>query len=117
MNKLAQFGLILTILLGGQALQSYFQLPVPSTVLGMLLLLLLLVFKIVRLEWVEGVGQVLLDNLSIMFIPAGVGIMKELHIFKGQVLPILGIVAITTILVMLVTGYTVQALSGSKGGK
>lgn len=80
----------------------------------MMLLLLLLIFKIIKLEWVEGVGQVLLDNLSLMFIPAGVGIMKELHIFKGQVIPILVTVVLTTIIVMVVTGYTVQALTGSK---
>ena len=114
MNKLAQFGIILSILLLGQVVQNHFQLPIPSTVIGMMLLLLLLIFKIIKLEWVEGVGQVLLDNLSLMFIPAGVGIMKELHIFKGQVIPILVTVVLTTLIVMVVTGYTVQALTGSK---
>ncbi len=110
MNKLGQFGIILSILFLGEILQKAFALPIPSTILGMLLLLFLLIFKLIKLEWVEDIGDALLDNLAILFIPAGVGIMSELDMFKGKILSLAIIIFISTIIVMLVTAYTVQIL-------
>ena len=117
MNKLGQFGVILGILFLGEVLQARFNLPIPATILAMILLLLLLMLKIVRLKWVEDMGNILLDNLSILFIPAGVGIMKELGVFKGKMISLSIIILISTIIVMVVTGYTIQVLEGKKTGK
>lgn len=114
MNKLGQFGIILLILLVGDIVQKYFQLSIPSTVIGMIILLLLLLLRIVKIQWVDGISKILLDNLSLLFIPAGVGIINEFQIFKGHLLPIIAIIVITTIIVILVTGYTVQVLIGPK---
>jgi len=114
MNKLTQFGIILLMLLGGQIIQEYFNLTIPSTIIGMMLLLLLLILKIIKVSWIEGVSKVLLDNLSLFFIPAGVSIMNELDIFKGKVISLLFILLISTIVVMVVTAYTVQILMAIK---
>lgn len=116
MKRLTQFGIILLILLFSDMIQSYFNLSIPSSIIGILILLLLLLFKLIRLEWVEDISKVLLDNLSLLFIPAGVGIINEFEIFKGNILPIIFIIVITTIVVILVTGYTVQALIGNRKG-
>lgn len=110
MKSLKQFGIILTILLIGQGLHQYFGLPIPGTVLGIIILLLLLLFKIVKLHWVNKITEVLLEHLSLLFIPPGVAIMNEFHNFKGNILPLFLIIFTSTIIVMVVTGYTVQIL-------
>ena len=117
MNKLSQFGILLGALFLGAFLKIRFNLPIPSTILGMIILFVLMLFKIVKLKWVEDIANVLLDNLSILFIPAGVGIARELHVFKGNIVNLAIIILISTVVVIVVTGYTVQALEKSKRGK
>ncbi len=110
MDKLGQVGIILLILSIGELIQVYFKTPIPTTVLGMIILLSLLILKILKLNWVDGISQILLDNMGIMFVPAGVGIMNEFHQLKASIIEIIVIVVITSILVMVTTGYTVQLL-------
>ena len=118
MNKLGQFGIILSILFLGDLLQKKFNLPIPSTIIGMVLLLILLTLKLVKLKWIEDIGNILLDNLSILFIPGGVALMNELDMFKGKLFAITIIVFISTIIVMVVNAYTIQLLEGNnKRGK
>lgn len=114
MNKLGQFGIILLILLSGEIIQRYFNLSIPSTIIGMVILLIFLLLKIIKMEWVDGISKILLDNLSLLFIPAGVAIINEFQVLKGNLLPIITTVAITTIIVILVTGYTIQFLVENK---
>lgn len=117
MNKLGQFGVILGILFLGQFLQKKFNLPVPATILAMIILLFLMITRIVKLKWVEDIGNTLLDNLSILFVPAGVGIVRELDLFKGHLISLGFIVLISTTVVIVVTGYTIQVLESKKKGK
>lgn len=117
MNKLGQLGLILGILFLGDFLKSKFSIPIPATIIGMIILFVLMVFKIIKLKWIEDMANILLDNLSVMFIPAGIGIARELHIFQGNILTLGFIIFTSTIVVILVTGYTVQALEKNKSGK
>ncbi len=114
MKKLGQFGIILLILLFGHIIQKHFKLSIPSTIIGMILLLLLLLFKIIKIQWVEGISKILLDNLSLFFVPAGVAVINEFQIFEKSLLSIIYTIAITTIIVILTTGYTVQALMKRK---
>lgn len=114
LNKLGQFGLILGILFLGEFLSKWFSLPIPPSILGMIILFALLALKIVKLKWVESVGNSLLDNLSVMFIPAGVAIVRELELFRGVIIPLAIIIFVSTTIVIVVTGYTVQALEDKK---
>lgn len=114
MNKLGQFGIILGILFFGGFLQNRFNLPIPSTIVAMITLLILMIFKIVKLKWVEDIGNALISNLSVLFIPAGVAIVRELNIFKGQIIALAIIILVSTIVTIVVTGYTVQTLEIKK---
>lgn len=77
----------------------------PSSIIGMLLLALFLKLGVVKLHWVEQVATFLTKNLALFFIPAGVGVMLYWDLIKGEIVPIVGASAISTILVMLVTGW------------
>jgi len=88
--------------------------PIPGTVLGMILLLLLLLTGIIKLEMIEEVSQFLLEHLVFLFVPAGVGIVSQLNIIKAEWLPILIIMIISTALAILSTAMTIQGLRRNK---
>lgn len=116
MKELKQLGIILSILFLGQIIQKMFHLIIPGTVIGMIILLILLLCNIIKLKWIENVSNILLGHLLFLFIPGGVGIIRSLDMFKGNVLSLLFILIITTIIVTVVTGLTVQLLI-KDGGK
>ncbi len=64
--------------------------PVPSSIIGMLLLTAALKLRIVRLMWVDRVSDFLVKNLGFFFVPAGVGLINCLGLIKAQWLPIIG---------------------------
>lgn len=79
--------------------------PLPSSILGMLLLTLMLKLKILKLEWVQGLSDFLVANIGFFFVPPGVAIMVYFDIIKAQFWPIVVSSVVSTILVLAVTGW------------
>ena len=94
----------------GTILQLIFKLPIPGTVLGLILLFLALYFGIVKIEMVEDICNVLISHMSFLFIPAGVGLMTSFQAIKGKVIPFSLIIIISTFIVWIVTAYIVKFL-------
>lgn len=84
--------------------------PVPSSIIGMLLLTAALKLRIVRLMWVDRISDFLVKNLGFFFVPAGVGLMRCLGLISEQWLPIVGASVISTVVIIAVTGWTHQAV-------
>lgn len=84
--------------------------PIPSSIIGMLLLTAALKLRVVRVFWVDKVADFLLKNLGFFFVPAGVGLMNCLGLIKDQWLPIVGACLISTFLVIAVTGWVHQSV-------
>lgn len=80
----------------------------PSSIIGMLTLTLLLQLGVVKLDWVKGIAEFLSFNLAFFFIPPGVGLMLYFDLIKAQFLPIIGATIISTILVLVITGWVHQ---------
>ncbi len=108
MKTLRQLSIVLLILSVGQILQTKFNLFIPGTILGMMILLILLLTKVIKLKWIENITNVLLDHISIFFVPANVGVMVYLSQIKDVWAQILFIAIISTVVVMGVTGAVVQ---------
>ena len=94
-------------------------LPLPGSVLGMLLLFALLSAGIIKEHWLSLGANPLLKHLSFFFIPIAVGLMDwgELFIQKGHLL-FLPLV-ISAFVALLATGGMVQFLTKKterKGG-
>lgn len=83
---------------------------IPSSIIGMLLLTALLQMKVVKLEWVKGMSDFLISNLGFFFVPPGVALMLYFDIIKAELLPIVLATAVSTMLVMITTGWTDQYL-------
>jgi holin-like protein len=113
MKLLRQLAWVFLILLVGEGIRVATGISIPSTVIGMVLLFLLLVTGVLKLEQIADFSKFLLDHLAFLFVPAGVGLMTQFDVIKEAWLPILGIILISTVLVMGVTGWTIQLMKRS----
>ncbi|WP_422481662.1 CidA/LrgA family protein [Pleomorphochaeta sp. DL1XJH-081] len=97
------FQLFILSLVGlvGTALSRIVPLSIPPSIIGMLLLLLLLVFKFVRLQQIGKVGHFFLANMGVLFIPPVVEIAERYQLLGNQALLFVGICVVSTILTFL----------------
>lgn len=80
----------------------------PSSILGMLLLTLFLQLGWIKLQWVQGLSDFLVANLAFFFIPPGIALMLYFDLIKAELLPIAVSIIVSTILVLIVTGWIHQ---------
>ncbi len=119
MKYLKQLSIILTISFLAELLEYLIPLPVAASIYGLLLMLLGLITKIIPLEKVEGAADFLVENMSVMFIPATVGIMTSVEELEQMLLPLCVITVVSTVLIMIVTGKVAQGIirTGNKRKK
>ncbi|TQD24384.1 CidA/LrgA family protein [Methanolobus vulcani] len=110
MKYIIQFAIILAICYLGDLIHSYLPIPVPGSVLGMVLLLVLLLTGVVKLSMIEDVSNFLLKHLSFFFIPAAVGLITCFTVLEGKWTALFIISVVSTFIIAVVTGATVQLL-------
>lgn len=110
MKYVKQVGIIWGFTMAGELLHAILPLPVPSGVYGLFLLLGALMAGWVRLESVEGTGNFLMDTMTLMFIPAMVGLMEYAAQIKEVFVPFMIVIAVSTVAVMVVTGRVAQTV-------
>lgn len=86
--------------------------PVPSSIIGMLFLAASLKAGWVRLESVDKVAD-FGQKSGILFVPAGVGVMRCFGIIRDQWIPIVGATIISTFIIIAVTGWIHQFIRRS----
>jgi holin-like protein len=64
-----QLFIIIGFLLLGYTVVTVFPLPLPASVVGMILLFLFLLSGMIKLEWIEKVSTYQLKHLPLLFIP------------------------------------------------
>jgi holin-like protein len=94
----------------GVMIQSLADLPIPGSIIGMILLFGALYFKVVKREWFLLGSTLLLKQLPLFFIPATVGVIEYLDLFKGSGLITIGIALISTVVVMIVSSFMSDSL-------
>ncbi len=124
---IASLGLILICQLAGEVLVRALRLPVPGPVIGLMFLFVILVvrdrvpasaFGPLRNGAVEGTARGLLANLSLLFVPAGIGIVQQLDLVARHGLVIFAILAASVLVTLLVTAGTFLLASQLlRGGK
>ena len=80
----------------------------PSSIIGMLLLTLFLKLGWIKLHWVQGMSDFLVANLGFFFIPPGVALMLYFDIIAAEFWPIAIASLVSTLLVLVVTGWVPQ---------
>ena len=105
---------LLVFQLMGEALVRTLGAPVPGPVLGMALLLLALVLRPATLQAIRPTTQTLLQHLSLLFVPAGVGVMLHLQRLGDEALAI-GVALVVSTLVGLASAALTMAWLMKRG--
>ena len=82
MKYVKQFSIILGISFLAELLEILIPLPIAASVYGLVIMLVGLITKLIPLEKVETAADFLVDAMSIMFVPATVGIMASVDTLK-----------------------------------
>lgn len=106
MKYMKELAIIFGITMVGEILNELIPLPVPAGVYGLFLLLGLLCTKVVKLEDVSATGNLLLDIMPLMFVPAAVGLIEKYTELTAILIPFVVISAVSTLIVMTITGKT-----------
>ena len=110
MKYVKQFAMIGLVTLIGEILNYLLPLPVPASIYGMVLLFLCLKFRVIRLDQVEETADWFLSVMPIFFIVPTVGIMDSFQMIKNEFLQILILCVVSTVVVMVVTGWVSQLI-------
>jgi holin-like protein len=113
----------LAVILGcqllGEVVARGLGLPVPGPVLGMAAMVGVLWlrdrFRPPLLEGVEPAGRFLLAHLSLLFVPAGVGVVGHLEVLAGQWLVLAVALVISTVLTLVVSVVTFRVVARMVG--
>ncbi|MEY3189482.1 MAG: hypothetical protein RIR82_216 [Pseudomonadota bacterium] len=103
----------------GEALKKFFEMRIPGPVLGLILLLVVLIFlrrfktaAITNLkEDVINTSNYILNYLSLLFVPIGVGVVMHLSYLENNLFKVLIIVFISTILTIGLTAFLMEKIN------
>ena len=119
MKLYVQLMIIFSISLIGEGISYLFHLPIPGSIIGLIFLFLALQFKMLRLRHVSMVGNFLLANMTILFLPPAVGIMDKFHVIAPYLLPIVliivGAIDINVIVIAVVVHLIKNRFEGDYG--
>jgi len=126
---IASLSLILVCQLIGEVIVRGLALPMPGPVVGLMLLLLLLLARDrfaalargpLQGGGVETASRGLLANLSLLFIPAGVGVVQKLDLLAEHGIAIIAVLAVSVVMTLLATVATFvvasRLMARGKGG-
>ena len=112
---IASLSLILLCQLAGEVIVRGLGLPLPGPVVGLLFLLLLLLARDrfvalargpLQQDGVENASRGLLAHLSLLFVPAGVGVVQKLDLVAEHGIAVAVVLAISVAVTLLVTVAT-----------
>ena len=110
LRLLKGFSIIITIQIISDFIVKLTHLPIPGSILGLVLFVLLLKFKIVNKNHVEDCVNLILKYMPLLFVPLFVGVVSCYDIFKNDLLKLLLIIIISTFIVLLFTALTVETI-------
>ena len=110
MKFLRQCSIILAAMAAGEVARYFIPLPVPASIYGLVFLLLLLIFKVVRVEQVKDAGNFLVETMPVMFIAPATTLIAYWAQIKSFFVPFVTIVLVTTVAVLGLTGKATDLL-------
>lgn len=103
--------LLLLYQLIGEILTRLTHLPVPGPVIGMILFFLTLLLKKSVSDEIRTGTSVLLQHLSLLFVPAGAGVMMYLERVGNEFLPIVISLIASTFIGLAVTALVLKLMT------
>jgi holin-like protein len=104
------FAILLVFQLAGELASHLLSLPVPGPVVGMVLLLVALELRPARWDDLRAASGGLLSHLSLLFVPAGVGVVQHLPRLAAEWLALALALLVSTAATLAVTGLVAARL-------
>ncbi|MGM9923674.1 MAG: CidA/LrgA family holin-like protein [Bacillus sp. (in: firmicutes)] len=101
---IAQIALLYIFLFAGNLLHTHLHIPLPGSIIGLLLLFLALSLNALSVKRIEHGAGFLLAFLPLLFVPTLVGIIKYPELFYGKGILVLVVVVISTIMTIISSG-------------
>lgn len=108
MKYLRQALIIAAITFAAEIVKYLLPLPIPVSIYGLAMLFFLLKSGILALEQIQDVGNLLLELMPLLLVPASVSFVTALDTVQAMLLPVLIMGLLGTLLVMAVTGLAAQ---------
>ncbi len=105
---------LLVFQLAGEIIVQFAGLPIPGPVIGLLLLFIALCVRGGLAAPLRDTANGILQHLSLLFVPAGTGVMVHFSRVSGEWLPILAAVIISTALAIAVSALVMRALTRNR---
>lgn len=103
--------LLLVYQLAGEIIVRLLGVSVPGPVLGMVMLFATMMIRGSAPESIENASTGLLSHLSLLFVPAGVGMMTHFGRIAEEWLPITLALLLSTVVTMIATAFIMQYTS------
>jgi holin-like protein len=113
MIALRGLAFLLLLQAAGEGLARAFGLPYPGPVIGLVLLLAALRMAWIR-EPVAVAAGFLLDHLSLLFVPVGVGVITHLDLLSRYGFQLLAVIALSTWIGLATTALVLRSLLGTE---
>lgn len=107
---MGEIAIIFGICLFSEGVSALLPVPFPASVISMLLLLALLLSGGVKERHIGRTCRFFTGNMAFFFIPSCVSILEHTGTLAACLLPFLVIAILTTPLVYLTTGWTIQLM-------
>ncbi len=91
-------------------LVTLLHLPLPANIVGMLMLLLLIAFRILPIGWVKAGATWLLAEMLLFFVPAVVAVVNYAQLLMIEGWKIFLVIGVSTILTLSATALVVDRL-------
>ena len=117
MKYLHQACLIFGFSFLGEMLHALIPLPIPASIYGMMLLFAALFLKVIPTKAVKDMGGFLTSILALLFVAPAVGLIDHWALLKDNIIPIMLILALTTVLTFAVSGRVTQWMVKKKEDK
>lgn len=105
---IVQIGILNIFYYMGVGIVALLHVPLPGSVIGLLLLALSLHFKIIKVEYIQDGAGFLIGVLTLFFIPATVGVIDYPELVSTTGLLIMLAVIASTLISIYVTGLVSQ---------
>lgn len=116
MKYLHQALILAAITFAAEIIKYLLPLPIPVSIYGLVLLFLLLKTGLLPLEEIQDVGNLLLELMPLLLVPASVSFVTALDAIQAMLLPVLIMGLAGTLLVMALTGLASQAVIRRRKG-
>jgi holin-like protein len=103
--------LLILLQLIGESIVQVSGLPVPGAIIGLILLYAILIWRGEISDEMSRTSSFLLQNLGVLFVPAGVGVIAYLPMIATQWWIILLVLFVSVCTTVAVTGLVVTRLS------